>query len=720
MSETRAIDRRDFVKVTVLAGSGLLLGVSIPDDRAWVTASASLQPNAFVQIDPGGTVSIWVGRSEMGQGVRTALPMIVADELDADWSSVKVVQADAHPSSYGSMRTVGSTSVRGRAWTALRQAGASAREMLVAAAAAQLAVPASSLRTESGYVVHDASGRRLSYGELTEAASALPVPTNPRLKDPSEFTLIGTSPHMIDTPDIVTGRATFGVDARTPGMLFGTVVRPAMLGGSLGSFDATPAREVSGVIDVFEVSSGIAVVAENTWAAFQGAQALDVTWLPGDFTMSSPEISATLRELAGSGEPAVAIASGEAEKALAGASSRIRGTYEAPFLAHATMEPMNATADVRPDRCEVWAPSQSPQSAQSTAATLTGLPIEAVTVHVTRMGCGWGRRGRTDYVEDAVEASMHMGAPVQILWTREEDMRNDFYRPTSYSEFEGGLDADGRLAGLKARVVATPINYANYEGGGFGGGRRGGSGGVDRSSVDGIATVRYDLPDFLVDYVRPDIHVPTGHWRSVGPSQSTFMFESFIDELAHAGGRDPVDFRRELLNSDTRLRHVLDVAVQASGWGTPLPEGRARGVALVLDKGGRVAQVAEVSLQGGQVRVHRVTCAADCGTVIHPQVVEGQLVGAIVGGLTAALYGEITIQDGRVEQDNFDSYQMLRMQEMPEVDVHLVPSDEEPGGAGEPGVPPIAPAVTNALFALTGVRIRKLPIQAEALARPDR
>lgn len=708
MTQQSGMDRRSFVRITALAGSGLALGVALPGRGSGTHALAPLQPNAFVRVSPDGVIRIWVARSEMGQGVRTSLPMIVADELDAAWEDVDVVHADAHPEAYGRMMTVGSTSVRGGAWTRLRTAGAAAREMLVEAAARRWGVPASELRTSNSLVHHDSAGRSLGYGDLADEAATLAVPQEPTLKGHDDFTLIGTSPPLIDTPDIVTGRAGFGIDARVPGMLFATVLRPGILGGRLDGFDDTAARAVPGVRDVFEISSGIAVVGENTWAAFEGAAAVEAEWAHGDFRMSSDEISAELRRLAGEGDAVVALEKGSADSAVAASGTRIRASYEAPYLAHATMEPMNATAHVSDGRCEVWAPSQNPQGAQGAAARLTGLPLEQVTVHVTRMGCGWGRRSRTGFVEDAVEASMKIGAPVQVLWTREEDMRNDYYRPTSYSEWEGAVDDQGRLAGLRARVVATPINYARYGGeGGDSGGR------ADGNSVDGIATVTYDLPNYRVDYVRPDIRVPTGHWRSVGPSQSTWMFESFIDELAHAAGRDPVAFRLDSLRTDVRLRRVLEIAAEESGWGSPPPEGRARGVGLVLDKGGRVAMVAEVSVTDGAVRVHRVTCAADCGTVIHPGIVEAQLSGSVLAGLSAALYGQVTIRDGRVETTNFDTYRMLRMREAPQVDVHLVASREEPGGVGEPGLPPIAPAVTNAVFALTGTRIRRLPIQNE-------
>jgi CO/xanthine dehydrogenase Mo-binding subunit len=694
------LDRREFVKLGAVAGTGLFLGIRLPA-RVGIDQAAPFAPNAFLQIDPSGAVTIWVGRSDMGQGVRTALPMIVADELDADWSQVRVVQADAHPTKYGRMMTVGSTSVRNGGWLPLRRAGASAREMLVAAAAARWNVPASELHTAHGTVTHTASRRTASYGSLAEAASALPVPSSPRLKEPSEFRLIGTRVPLVDSHEKVTGRAVYGTDVRVPKMLFATVVHPPVFGAKVASFDDKKARAVRGVRHVVAITQGIAVVADNTWAAFKGARALVVNWDTGGFAMSTPEIFADFARLA-TRPGAEARNDGDAATALDRSAQRLQATYEAPYLAHATMEPMNCTADVRRDRCEIWVPTQNPQGTQSAAASLTGLPIDAVTVHVTYLGCGWGRRSRTDFVQDAVETSMKVGAPVQVLWTREEDMQHDFYRPAAYLALEGGVDASGRAIALHARVVAQGIS--------------GGRGAIDGPAVAGIADMHYGIPNVRIEYVRAELPVPVGYWRSVGPSQNTFVLESFIDEMAYAAGRDPFEFRRELLKDHPRLRHVLEVAAERSGWGTPVPMERARGIAVVEDKGGLVAEVAEVSLVAGRVRVHKVTVAADCGQIIHPGIVEAQLSGSVIAGLTAALYGEITIDKGRVKQGNFNEYRLMRMREMPEISVHIVPNHEEPGGVGEPAVPPIAPAVTNALFALTGKRIRRLPIRMESLS----
>jgi CO/xanthine dehydrogenase Mo-binding subunit len=540
----------------------------------------------------------------------------------------------------------------------------------------------------------------LTYGELAEAASVLPVPSQPKLKNPKAFKLIGTRVPLVDTHVKVTGAAKYGIDARAPGMLFATVVRPPVFGNSLKSFDATRAKAVKGVKDVVQISSGVAVIAESTWAAFSGASALDVQWTPGGFTMGTDEIFAHLAKLADA--PGVSTrANGNAESALAGAAKRLRATYEAPYLAHATMEPMNCTAHVRADGVEIWAPTQNPQGTQSIAARLTGQPLDKVRVHVMYLGCGWGRRSSTDFVEDAVEASMKSGAPVQVLWTREEDMQHDNYRPATHVRMEGGLSAEGKLTALRARVAAQPI--------------AGGRGSFDGPAVAGINTMQYEVANLAVEWCRPDIRVPVGYWRSVGPSQNVFVLESFIDELAAAAGRDPVEFRRELLARAPRMLRVLNLVAERSGWGSPVPQGRARGVAIAEDTQSLVAEVAEVSLANGRPRVHKVWCVADCGQVIHPGIAEAQFQGAIAGGLGAALYGEITIEKGRTKQSNFNDYRLLRMSDMPEVDVFFVTSEEDPGGVGEPGVPPIAPAVCNALYKLTGTRVRKLPIRPELL-----
>jgi CO/xanthine dehydrogenase Mo-binding subunit len=698
MADIVKLSRRDFVALSAVGGAGLAIGAYLPG-QGNKSGAAALQPGAFVRIDPDDSITIWMARAEMGQGVRTSLPMVVADELDADWARVSIVQADAHPDKFGRQMTVGSSSVRGGAWTPLRQAGAAAREMLIAAAAARWSVPAESCRTERSFVFHAASGRRLRYGELAVAAAALPVPSRPRLKTPDQFRLIGTRVPQVDSADKVLGKAIFGIDVRPPNLKFAAVVHCPVFGGRLGGVDPAPARAVSGVREVVEIPSGVAVVADHTWAAIQGARALEPQWNTGTFRMSSAGLSAELARLV-STEGAVAEQTGDTGAALAGAAVRVEGTYEAPLLSHATMEPMNCTADVRPDRCEIWAPTQNPQGTQSAAARLTGLPVERVTVHVTYLGCGWGRRSRTDFIEDAVAVAKQVGGPVQVLWTREEYLQHDFYRPAAVCRFEGALDREGSVTAVIARVASTPI----------GGQARG----VDRNGVDGIVRSPYWFAGLRVESHPVGLPVSIGHWRSVGVSQNTFFLESFLDELAHAGRRDPVELRRELLRANPRALRVLDLAAEKSGWGTPLPAGRARGIAIVENKDSVVAEVAEVSIRGDSVRVHRVVAAADCGQIIHPGIVEAQIAGSVVGGLSAAFHEEITLEAGAVKQRNFHEYALLRLPDAPAVEVHIVPSTGAPGSVGEPGLPPAAPAVANAVFALTGKRLRRLPLRLDA------
>ncbi|HEY7568458.1 MAG TPA: molybdopterin cofactor-binding domain-containing protein, partial [Gemmatimonadaceae bacterium] len=579
MTTPARVDRREFIKVGALAGGGMLLAIYAPGAKGQNPAAAPFQPSAFLRIEPSGEITITVARSDMGQGVRTALPMIIAEELDADWNAVRVRQADAHPNQYGRMMTVGSSSVRNGAWLPLRKAGAAAREMLVAAAAARWGVSASDLRTESGRVLHGASARSASYGELAEAAAALPVPAEPQLKDPATFKLIGTSPALFDTPDKVTGRAKYGIDARVTGMLFATVVHPPVFGSRVKSFDAAKAKAVAGVRHVVQIPTGIAVVAEHTGAAFKGAQALTVEYENSGFAMSSPDIFRSFADLADKpGTEARRV--GDATGALPQSVKRVQSTYEAPYLAHATMEPMNCTANVQADRVELWAPTQNPQGAQQTAAQITGVPISNVTVHVQLLGCGWGRRSRQDFVEDAVHTSKAVGAPVQVLWTREEDMQHDFYRPAAHVRLDAGLDGAGKLAAMTVRVAAQPIS---------------GGGAVDGPAVASIADTPYAIPNYLVEYCRATNEVPVGYWRSVGPSQNTFIFESFIDELAHAAKRDPFEFRREMLTGDPRLLRVLELAAEKSGWANKKPgNGRALGMAAHRSFLSFIAAVVEV------------------------------------------------------------------------------------------------------------------------------
>jgi len=682
------INRREFLETGVAAGASLLIGFHLPAfDRG---AAKPFKPNAWIEIRPDGVVTIWTGRSEMGQGVKTAMPMIVAEELEADWTRVQVAQADADPA-YGDQFTVGSRSVRS-GFEPLRQAGAAAREMLVGAAALTWKVPREACRARNGMVEHVATGRRLGYGDLATLAATLPVPADPPLKPSAEFRILGTRVPRVDTPDKVDGTAVFGLDVRVPGMVYATVARCPVFGGRVKSFDPAPALAVPGVQRVVQISSGVAVVADRTWAAFAGKQAIKIEWDEGKAAQWSSD--GIWRAFAAAAERSgeVVRTVGDVDAGLQGAARTVEATYQAPYLAHACMEPMNCTAQLRGNRCEIWAPTQNPQGIERAAAKLTGLPVEAITVHVTYLGGGFGRRGGPmDYATEAVELAKQIAAPVQVVWTREDDIQNAVYRPATYNVLRGGLDARGAPLAWSHRLVGP-------EGGSF-------------LLTRGADELIYPVPHFRLERVIEDPGVPVAPWRGVGPSQNGWVVESFVDELAHAAGKDPYAYRRELVAGHPRLVQVLDLAAERAGWSSAPPAGRARGIALWQFGDTFLAQVAEVSVAGdGAVRVHRVVCAMDCGVVVNPAGVEAQVQSAIIYGLTAALYGEITIDRGRVTQSNFTDYRMLGLAECPELEVHLVRSDAAPGGVGEAGLPPIAPAVCNAIFAGTGKRIRKLPI----------
>lgn len=706
---TSALTRRDFIVVTSAAGAGLVLGVYASRSGAGEAAApatgpqADFAPNAWVRIAVDGTVTVTVAKSEMGQGIRTALPMIVAEELDADWAMVRIEQALADDK-YGSMVTGGSMSVR-TSWETLRKAGAAARMMLLGAAAQRWNVAVTECRTERGTVVHEPTGRALRYGELAQDAARLPVPGDPPLKQPSEFRIIGQRIPRLDTPGKVDGSAVFGLDVRVPGMLFAAIARCPVFGGKMASFDGARARAMPGVRHVLPMFRGVAVAADTTWQALRARDALEVEWNEGaSASVSSADISRTLAALAG-GQGAVAESAGDADGTLAGAVKTLTATYEVPFLAHATMEPMNCTAHVREDRCEVWAPTQHAQAARQAAVAVSGLPAEQVIVHTTLIGGGFGRRLSVDYVAEAVAVSRAVGEPVQVVWSREDDMRHDFYRPVSLHVLAGGLDAGGRLVALKHRVVAPSIG-AQSEPDEY-------KDGLDRGAVEGTTRMAYAVPNLLIDYVMAQVPVPLGYWRSVYPSQNVFALESFIDELAHAAGADPVEFRLSMMGASPKMKRVLELAAARAGWGESPPPGRYRGVAFSPPAFFHtpVAQVAEVSVaDDGTIRVHRVVGAIDCGIVVNPTGVEAQMEGGTAFAITAALKSRITIGRGRVVQRNFHDYPLLRIDEMPVVETHVVPSAEPPTGTGEPVLPAVAPAIANAVFAATGKRLRNLPL----------
>lgn len=689
------LNRRSFLQRTAAAAGGLLVRFYLPQSPADAAPSSAIKLNAFVYVAPDERVTLYIHKAEMGQGTVTSLSMLLAEELECDWKSIHTEFPGVSREYGGNQGVVGSASIRS-SWEPLRKAGAAAREMLISAAAQKWGVERSGCRAENGSVLNVATGARASFGSLVEDAAKVPAPANIALKDASQFRLIGKPTRRLDTPSKVDGSARFGIDVRLPGMLYAVVARCPVFGGKVASFDAAKAKATPGVKDVVKISTGVAVLADNTWTAMQGCRALEIRWDEGAVgTVNSAGISRSFAE--SMDKPgAEARKEGDAAAHLASAAKKIEAVYEVPYLAHAPMEPLNCTAVVRADSCEVWASTQGQTAARSAAATITGLPPEKVQVHTEYMGGGFGRRARSDYVGEAVEVAKATGVPVKLTWSREDDLQQDYYRPASYTRFAGALDVDGFPAVWTARIASPP----------FGGGR----GGLSRVAVEGVADVHYAIPHMLVDYHAIDPGIPVSYWRSVGYSQNTFFAECFLDELAAAGGKDPVELRRRLLAGTPRLRGVLDLAASKAGWGKAMSSGMGRGVAVVNNVGSYTAQIAEVEVKQGKVRVNRVVCAVDCGQVVNPSGVEQQIKSGIVFGLSAALKGGITIDRGRVQQQNFHHYDVLRIAEMPEIEVHIVPSQAPPGAIGEAAVPPIAPAVCNAIFAATGKRVRRLPV----------
>ena len=690
---------------------GGYLPVAFGPNAGVVDAAGSFEPNIWLKVNSDDTVRIMLTQLEMGQGVMTSMPMLVAEELDMDWAKIKTewTPADAkygNPNFGGQQLTAGSNSVRGM-WKILRTAGATARVMLVTAAAQTWSVPENSLTTEKGEVVHKASGRRLKYGALVDKAAALPVPKEVTLKEPKNFTLMGKSLPRLDIPEKVNGSAVFGMDVKLPGLLTARVVRCPVFGGKVASFNADKAKAVPGVKHVVQISNGVAVVADNYWTASKGAQALEIKWDEGKLaTLNSADIMKKYAELAK--QPGkVARNQGNADAALASAPKKFERVFEAPFLAHATMEPMNCTADVKAASCDVYVPTQGQTASHNAAIAASGLPADKVKIHTTYLGGGFGRRGEADFVTEAVETSKAVGAPVKVVWSREDDMQHDFYRPISYARMSGAVDAAGKATVFTQHLVQQSLM------------KRLGSlppPGVDFISLEGAANLPYDLPNIKVEYTEQDPGIPFGFWRSVGASFQGFAVEAFIDELATTAGKDPYQFRRDLLGKAPRHLAALNLAAEKAGWGKPLPQGRARGIAVMECFGSILAQVTEVSVDAkGAVKVHRVVCSVDTGWVINPDTIVQQMEGGIIYGLTAALKGEITIQNGRVTQKHFNDYQMIRHPEMPRIEVHIVPSTAEPGGIGEPSTALAAGSLVNAIYAATGKRVYRLPIKPETL-----
>ncbi|MCC8976088.1 xanthine dehydrogenase family protein molybdopterin-binding subunit [Bradyrhizobium brasilense] len=716
LSERAAdLSRRNFLRAGAIAGGGLLLSVSLPfaGRESEAAASDGFAPNAFVRIGGDGKVVLTMPYVEMGQGTYTSIPMLIAEELEIGLTQVRLEHAPPSDKLYanpllGVQATGNSNAMRG-AWQPMRKAGATAKAMLVAAAAKRWNVEPGTCRAENGEVHHAASGRKLGYGELATDAAQMPVPENVTLKSPAEFKLIGTPAKRLDTPSKINGTAVYGIDARPPGVKVATLAQSPVFGGRVKRVDDAAAKAVKGVRQIVTLDDAVAVVADHMGAAKKGLAALTIEWDEGPHAKLATSDIARELEAATTKPGTVAQNIGDADKVMAGAATKVEATYQLPFLAHATMEPMNCTVHVRSDGCEIWVGSQALSRAQAVAAKVLNMPPEKVVVHNHLLGGGFGRRLEVDGVIRAVQIAKQVDTPVKVVWTREEDIQHDMYRPYWCDRIAVGLDASGkpvawnnRFAGSSVLARWAPPAFRN---------------GLDPDTTEGAIDLVYDIPNFHVEYVRVEPPgIPTAFWRSVGPSHNVFVTESVIDELAAAAKQDPVDYRRGLLGKSPRAKAALELAAAKAGWGGKLPAGRGRGVSLQFVFGSYLAQVAEVEVaKDGSVRVHRVVCAMDCGTVVNPDTVQAQLQSGINFGVTAALYGEITLKGGRVEQSNFDSYQMLRIDQAPAIEVHIVPSTEPPGGMGETGTSGIVPAISNAIFAATGKRLRKMPVDPATL-----
>jgi len=713
---SHTLDRRGFLKVGAAIGGGLALTVALPSALRPALAAAEAAgfvPNAFIRIDRQGLVTLVIPSAEMGQGIYTAEAMLLAEELEVGLDQVRLEHSPPSDALYanpliGAQLTGGSTSVRGF-WTPLRQAGATARTLLVAAAAKQWGVDPAGLKAQLGKV---SDGKRsLGYGELADLAATLPAP-DPKsvtLKDPKDFTIIGKPAKRLDTPDKVNGKAEFGIDVKLPGLKVAAIAISPVSGGKPKSLDEAAAMAVKGVRQVVKTDESVAVVADHMGAAKKGLEAAAIQWDDGpNAGVNSADLIRQLEEE--SKKPgAVARNEGDAEKALAGAAQRVEAIYQVPFLAHAAMEPMNCTVHVQKDSCEIWVGTQVPTMAQAVAAQVAGLPKEKVQVHNHLIGGGFGRRLEVDGIARAVAVAKQVDGPVKVVYSREEDIQHDMYRPYYYDRFSAGLDAEGRPVAWTHRISGSSI-MARYFPAGF-------KDGVDADAVEAAAEPPYAFPAIRVEYVRVEPQgVPTSWWRGVGPTHNVFVVEGFVDELAAAAKQDPVAYRKSLLGHNPRALAALTLAAEKAGWGTPLPKGHGRGVMVQFAFGSYVAMVAEVEVAGdGSIKVHRLVCAVDCGLAVNPDTIEAQVQGGSLFGLTAALHGNITFANGRVEQSNFDTYLPMRVDEVPVIETHVIKSAEAPGGIGETATAAVSPAVANAIFAATGKRLRSLPFDTDLL-----
>lgn len=706
------ISRRAFLIAGAAAGGGLMIG--------WVpSAEAAAEPdlfapNAFIRIDPMGKVTVISPMIEMGQGTYTSLPMLVAEELDVDMKNVAVDHSPPNDKLYGNswlggVQTTGNSSSVRAFYMPMRQAGAAARAMLLTAAATKLGVGTESLTTEAGQVIHAASGKRVDYGALVDDAAKLPVPTNVTLKDPSKFRIIGTPAKRLDVAGKVNGTAVYGIDTKLPGMKIATVAASPVFGGTLASVDEKAALAVPGVRQVVRLDNAVAVIADHYWAAKQGVAAANPTFDDGAHAkLSTADVVAALAKAA-KRPGAIAKNEGDASAALAGAATKLEAIYENPFLAHATMEPMNCTAHVTPDGCDIWVGTQIPTVSQMAVAKTLGLDTEKVRIHNNLLGGGFGRRLEFDFIVQAALIAKQSKDPVKLIWSREEDIQHDMYRPYYYDRISAGLDKDGKIIAWNHRIAGSSI-MARFFPPLF-------KNGIDPDAVDGAIELPYELPNYHVEYQREEPPgIPTAFWRGVGPTRNAFVIESFVDELAAAAKKDPLEFRLELTAKHPRAHHVLERAGAMAGWGATLGPRQGRGVAMLYAFQTYMAQIADVTVaENGEVRVDRVVVAVDTGVAVNPDTIVAQMQSGVIFGITAALFGEITLKNGRVQQSNFDDYRMLRINEAPTIEVEVVKSLEAPGGIGEPGTSAVIPAVFNAVYAATGVRLRKAPLNPALL-----
>jgi isoquinoline 1-oxidoreductase beta subunit len=710
---TFQMKRREFLKFSLAASGGLLVGLYLPGKSKLALArdqsESVFMPNAFVRIGTDDRVTVIVNHSEMGQGVYTALPMLLAEDLDADWKKVGFEPAPVDPKYnhpvFGMQITGGSTSV----WSSFdqfRQAGAAARAMLIAAAAERWGVDPATLRTESGAVL-DRKNRKLTYGQVAEAAAKMTPPAQVTLKDPKTFKLIGKPVKRLDTAEKVDGKAVFGIDVKLPQMLTAVVARAPIFGAKMKTFDDSRARSMPGVRKIVAVPSGVAVIADTFWRAKMAREALRVDWDEGAMhAFSTGQMMEQYREQAKSPGKSVR-REGDPDAAFAKAARKIEAVYEVPYLSHAMMEPLDCAVDLRADSCEIWTGTQFQTVDRANAAKVAGLPNEKVQIHTTFLGGGFGRRAnpQSDFVVEAVHLAKAAGVPVKVVWTREDDMQGGWYRPAFLHAIAGGVDATGNPVSWRSRLVGQSI----FAGSPFEGWMK--EKGYDPASVEGAEDLPYAIPNLAIEYHQTEVNVPVQWWRSVGHTHTGFAVECFIDELAALARKDPYKFRRALLLKHPRYLRVLDLAAQKAGWGKPLPKGRGRGIAVHFSFESYNAQVAEVSVRDGKVRVHRIVSVIDCGRYVNPDIIAAQLEGGAIFGASAALFQELTFENGRLQQTNFHSFPMMRMNECPEIETHIIKSNEKSGGIGEPGVPCTAPAIANAVFAAAGKRIRKLPIR---------